>query len=58
MTPHVAELTPDTRLYNEDLAPTKPANRTWTTYNYIALWFSVSMEVTTYMVASSLIAGE
>lgn len=57
MTSKVAELTPDTRLHNEDLAPTKPENRTWTTYNYIALWFSMSMEVTTYMLASSLIAG-
>lgn len=47
----------DTRLYNEDLAPTSPAQRTWGTYNYIALWFSMSMEVTTYMLASSLIAG-
>jgi NCS1 family nucleobase:cation symporter-1 len=47
----------DPRLYNEDLAPTTPAHRTWSTYNYIALWFSMSMEVTTYMLASSLIAG-
>ncbi len=47
----------DLRLYNEDLAPTTPAQRTWGTYNYIALWFSMSMEVTTYMLASSLIAG-
>jgi NCS1 family nucleobase:cation symporter-1 len=47
----------DPRLYNEDLAPTTPAQRTWGTYNYIALWFSMSMEVTTYMLASSLIAG-
>lgn len=47
----------DPRLYNEDLAPTTPAQRTWSTYNYIALWFSMSMEVTTYMLASSLIAG-
>jgi nucleobase:cation symporter-1, NCS1 family len=47
----------DPRLYNEDLAPTKVAQRTWGTYNYIALWFSMSMEVTTYMLASSLIAG-
>ena len=50
-------LNPDTRLYNADLAPTTAAQRTWTTYNYIALWFSMSMEVTTYMLASSLIAG-
>ncbi|MDE1177962.1 MAG: NCS1 family nucleobase:cation symporter-1 [Edaphobacter sp.] len=47
----------DPRLYNEDLAPTPPSRRTWSTYNYIALWFSMSMEVTTYMLASSLIAG-
>jgi len=47
----------DPRLHNDDLAPTKPEQRTWGTYNYIALWFSMSMEVTTYMLASSLIAG-
>jgi NCS1 family nucleobase:cation symporter-1 len=47
----------DTRLYNEDLAPTPAERRTWGTYNYVALWFSMSMEVTTYMLASSLIAG-
>jgi NCS1 family nucleobase:cation symporter-1 len=47
----------DARLYNNDLAPTTAAQRTWGTYNYIALWFSMSMEVTTYMLASSLIAG-
>jgi NCS1 family nucleobase:cation symporter-1 len=39
------------------LAPTTAAHRTWGTYNYIALWFSMSMEITTYMLASSLIAG-
>jgi NCS1 family nucleobase:cation symporter-1 len=48
---------PDERLWNDDLAPTMPAQRTWGTYNYIALWFSMSMEVTTYMLAASLIAG-
>src|ERR1035438_4249975 len=47
----------DSHLYNPDLAPTTPEQRHWTTYNYIALWFSMSMEVTTYMLASSLIAG-
>ena len=51
------EVAPDARLYNADLAPTEPVRRTWTTYNYIALWFSMSMEVTTYMLAASLIAG-
>ncbi|MBS1821551.1 MAG: NCS1 family nucleobase:cation symporter-1 [Acidobacteria bacterium] len=53
----VHDVSHDPRLYNEDLAPTPPSRRTWTTYNYIALWFSMSMEVTTYMLASSLIAG-
>jgi NCS1 family nucleobase:cation symporter-1 len=55
--PSPAESAPDPRLYNSDLAPTTRAQRTWSTYNYIALWFSMSMEVTTYMLASSLIAG-
>ena len=53
----LAGAAPDPRLYNADLAPTPPERRTWGTYNYIALWFSMSMEVTTYMLASSLIAG-
>jgi nucleobase:cation symporter-1, NCS1 family len=53
----VSESVPDSRLYNADLAPTRTAQRTWSTYNYIALWFAMSMEVTTYMLASSLISG-
>ena len=32
----------DPSLSNRDLAPTTPAQRTWTMYNYIALWFSMS----------------
>jgi NCS1 family nucleobase:cation symporter-1 len=48
--------TNDPSLSNADLAPTTRAQRTWTTYNYIALWFSMSMEVSTYQLASSLIA--
>ncbi len=54
---HPERTLPDARLYNADLAPTPPERRTWGTYNYVALWFSMSMEVTTYMLASSLIAG-
>jgi NCS1 family nucleobase:cation symporter-1 len=46
----------DPTLINEDLAPTTRVHRTWGTYNYIALWFSMSMEITTYQLASSLIA--
>ena len=47
----------DPSLSNQDLAPTTRAQRTWGTYNYIALWFSMSMEITTYQLASSLIAA-
>src|SRR5215475_7331983 len=46
----------DPSLSNRDLAPTTPEQRTWGLYNYIALWFSMSMEITTYQLASSLIA--
>ena len=46
----------DPSLSNRDLAPVPAARRTWTMYNYIALWFSMSMEITTYQLASSLIA--
>jgi NCS1 family nucleobase:cation symporter-1 len=46
----------DPSLTNNDLSPTGRAQRTWGTYNYIALWFSMSMEITTYQLASSLIA--
>jgi len=37
----------DPSLSNQDSRPTTPAQRTWTMYNYIALWFSMSMEITT-----------
>jgi nucleobase:cation symporter-1, NCS1 family len=46
----------DPSLSNRDLLPTTTAQRTWGLYNYIALWFSMSMEITTYQLASSLIA--
>jgi|SRR5215212_296665 len=36
-------------LYNEDLAPTGPERRTWTTYNIAALWIGMSVVITTYL---------
>jgi nucleobase:cation symporter-1, NCS1 family len=42
-------------LYNEDLAPTRIADRKWTTYNYAALWISMAHCIPTYMLASGLI---
>src|SRR5829696_8321594 len=44
-------------LYNEDLAPTGPEQRTWTTYNMAALWIGMSVVITTYLLASSLMAA-
>jgi nucleobase:cation symporter-1, NCS1 family len=44
-------------LYNHDLAPTIEKQRTWTTYNYAALWVSMSVNILTYMLAASLIQG-
>jgi NCS1 family nucleobase:cation symporter-1 len=41
-------------LYNHDLAPVPLARRTWTTYNYAALWISMAHCIPTYMLASGL----
>lgn len=47
----------DKSLYSEDLAPIPENNRTWNTWNYAALWISMSLCIPTYMLASSLIDG-
>ena len=44
-------------LYNPDLAPTNASHRTWGTYNYAALWVSMSVNILTYMLAASMIQG-
>ena len=44
-------------LYSEDLAPVPSSKRTWNTWNYAALWISMSLCIPTYMLASSLIGG-
>lgn len=44
-------------LYSEDLAPISVAKRSWNTWNYSALWISMSLCIPTYMLASSLIDG-
>jgi nucleobase:cation symporter-1, NCS1 family len=44
-------------LYNEDLAPTGPEERTWTTYNITALWIGMAIVITTYTLASGLMAA-
>ena len=47
----------DSPLYNHDLAPVPAERRTWSTYNYSALWVSMSVNILTYMLAASLIQG-
>ena len=44
-------------LYNEDLAPVPITRRTWSTYNYAALWVSMAHCIPTYMLASGLLAS-
>ncbi|CAN5826660.1 NCS1 family nucleobase:cation symporter-1 [soil metagenome] len=43
-------------LWNPDLAPTPPSQRTWSTYNIAALWIGMSVVITTYTLASGLMA--
>ena len=44
-------------LTNGDLAPVPHEKRKWGTWNYAALWISMSLCIPTYMLASSLIGG-
>ena len=59
--PHITVLDPndirESSLYNKDLAPVSPERRSWRTYNYAALWISMSVNIPTYMLASGMIAG-
>jgi NCS1 family nucleobase:cation symporter-1 len=55
----LAELPPDiatSPLFNDDLAPTPQSRRTWTTYNFAALWIAMAHCLPTYMLAGGLIA--
>src|ERR1700730_16756195 len=55
----IATLAADTiresSLYNKDLAPVSPERRSWRTYNFAALWISMSVNIPTYMLASGMI---
>src|SRR3981081_3999540 len=52
-----AETIESSSLYTKDLAPVSSERRTWRTYNYAALWISMSVNIPTYMLASGMIAG-
>ncbi|MEO6548167.1 MAG: NCS1 family nucleobase:cation symporter-1 [Ferruginibacter sp.] len=53
----LAEKVQSSRLYSKDLAPVPVSERSWGTWNYAALWISMSLCIPTYMLASSLIEG-
>jgi nucleobase:cation symporter-1, NCS1 family len=44
-------------LFNEDLAPVPVARRTWTTWDYAALWISMAHCIPTYTMASGLVSA-
>src|SRR6184192_769376 len=52
-----ADIVESSSLYNKDLAPVRSERRLWRTYNYAALWISMSVNIPTYMLASGMIAG-
>ena len=47
----------DPELSNADLAPTRLARRTWSTYHVASLWVGLSVCIPTYMLASSLVGA-
>ena len=55
LTPEVDASLDQFPLHNEDLAPVALPRRTWTTYNYLALWVGMSINVPSWLLASGLI---
>ena len=47
----------DKILTNEDLAPVTEKQKNWTSVNFFTLWVGMSVQIPTYMMASSLIEG-
>ncbi len=45
------------KYYNDDLAPTSLAQRTWTTYNIASLWIGMSVCLPSYTLASGLMTA-
>ena len=56
MTQHAGSspLTQASGLYNDDLAPTGTAQRTWRWYHFAALWVGMVMNIASYMLAAGL----
>lgn len=47
----------DKNLINKDLAPVTEKQKNWTIFNFFTLWVGLSVQIPTYMMASSLIEG-
>jgi NCS1 family nucleobase:cation symporter-1 len=56
LTPEADAALGESRLHNEDLAPVPITKRTWTTYNYLALWVGMSINIPSWLLASGLVA--
>jgi NCS1 family nucleobase:cation symporter-1 len=56
-TPSIRPRIESSPLYNPDLAPADSHRRHWGTYNFAALWVSMSVNILTYMLAAGLIQG-
>ncbi len=54
--PELTEALSESPLWNADLAPTTPEQRTWSTWNIAALWIGMSVVITTYMLGGGFIA--
>lgn len=54
--PSSAGIRPDSPLANPDLLPVPPERRTWTAWSIAALWVGMAICITTYTLASGLIA--
>jgi NCS1 family nucleobase:cation symporter-1 len=46
----------DSRYANPELAPVPVAKRTWSTYNFAALWMGMAHNIPSYLLASGLVA--
>jgi NCS1 family nucleobase:cation symporter-1 len=55
LTPEVDAALGDSVLHNKDLAPVPVAKRTWTTYNYVALWIGMAHNIPTWGLAAGLV---
>lgn len=44
------------RYHNPELAPVPVAKRTWTTYNFAALWMGMAHNIPSYLLAAGLVA--